>query len=267
MTDPYATPTPDKPKQGLRSLTAQEFSALDSVGGLRGLIEATAPGLIYLVVYITTMELAPALISSLVVAALLVIIRLIQRTPVTMAFSGVFGVGIGLFIAWKSGDASDFYVWGLLVNLAYILGLGLSLALRWPGVGLMVELLKTGLGASASKEDTQPPLTPQTGAEASESASDLADPATQEQSPAVVWPTAWRKDPISMKKYTIVTWLWVAMFALRLGVQGPLYLAGTDFIAALGTARLVMGLPLFALVLWLTWRIVRQPESPANQSV
>lgn len=264
MTDPHLTPSPDQPKQGLRSLTAQEFSALDSVGGLRGLVEATAPGLIYLVVYVVTSQLAPALISSLVVAALLVIVRLIQRTPVTMAFSGIFGVAIGLFIAWKSGDAQDFYIWGLLVNLAYILGLGLSLALRWPGVGLMVELLKTGLGASGDKPEPPAPHESADALQTQETASAEPEP---EPAPAVIWPTAWRKDPVLMKKYTVVTWLWVAMFALRLGVQGPLYLAGTDFIAALGTARLVMGLPLFALVLWLTWRIVRQPGSSADQPV
>lgn len=65
-----------------------------------------------------------------------------------------------------------------------------------------------------------------------------------------------------MKRYTIATWLWIAMFLARLGVQAPLYFAGDDAVGALGTARLVMGVPLFALVLWLTWRLIHRTPAP-----
>ena len=271
------SPQPQEPQQGLRSLTAAEFNMLDSVGGVRGLLEATAPGLIYLVVYVTTSELAPALIGSLGVAALLVIVRLIQRTPVTMAFSGVFGVAIGLFIAWKSGDATDFYVWGLLVNAAYLLVLGISLIVRWPAVGVMVELLKSGLGTTSPDDAKVPKNIDEPATQSVDQAAQSIEPAAglssdvdidqpDSPAPAFAWPTQWRSDPLALKQYTIATWIWVAMFALRLGVQGPLYLAGSDYIAALGTARLVMGVPLFALVLWFTWRLVRQPESVAAQT-
>ena len=58
---------------------------------------------------------------------------------------------------------------------------------------------------------------------------------------------------------TIPTWVMVAVFALRLGVQVPLYLA--DAATSLGVARLVMGLPLYALGLWLAWS-VSAPSSP-----
>lgn len=266
---------PERPTQGLRSVTGDEFHVLESVGGVRGLVEATAPGLIYLVVYVTTTQLTPALISSLGVAAVLVVLRLLQRTPVTMAFSGIFGVAIGLFIAWKSGDASDFYVWGLLVNLAYILALGVSLAVRWPGVGIMVELLKAGLGTTPLKKpsaesdsDEQTgnvPVTSGALVNQEDGVEKNSEEPEQEFSLGALFPRAWRRDPVWLKKYTVATWLWVVMFGLRLGIQGPLYLGGTDYIAALGSARLIMGLPLFALVLWLTWRIVRQPEPAANQ--
>ncbi len=254
--------------RGVKSLTAQDFDMLDSVGGVRGLVEAIAPGLIYLVAYVTTGNLTPALISSLSVAVLLVVLRLIQRTPVTMAFSGIFGVAIGLFVAWRSGDASDFYVWGLLVNIAYLVVLALSNVVKWPGVGVMVEILQSGLGATSSSkespaEDASTDSAATEGAEGLEPAqsSKISDESTDQ--PALVWPTAWRKDADLMRRYTVVTWIWVAMFAARLIVQGPLYLAGESAVAALGTARLIMGLPLFALVLWLSWRIIRQPAASA----
>jgi hypothetical protein len=47
------------------------------------------------------------------------------------------------------------------------------------------------------------------------------------------------------------------LFVVRLIVQLPLYIAGE--VVALGVARTAMGLPLFALGLWLTWRLVRRP--------
>ena len=69
---------------------------------------------------------------------------------------------------------------------------------------------------------------------------------------------AWRKDPaaaVDRQRYRWATWLWAAMFAARLAVQVPAYLA--DDVALLGTARLAMGVPLWALTMWLTWLLVR----------
>lgn len=74
----------------------------------------------------------------------------------------------------------------------------------------------------------------------------------------------WRADPEQRRRYTLASWLWVAAFTLRLAVQVPLYLNAEA--GWLGAARLVMGLPLWALVLWVTWVMVnprtdRDPES------
>lgn len=65
----------------------------------------------------------------------------------------------------------------------------------------------------------------------------------------------WREDPVRMRTYTRASWLWVALFSTRLAVQLPLYLAGA--VVALGIARTAMGIPLFALGLWVTYRAVR----------
>ena len=47
------------------------------------------------------------------------------------------------------------------------------------------------------------------------------------------------------------------MFALRLIVQVPLYLA--DSVALLGTARLLMGIPFWALAIWVSYLIIATP--------
>lgn len=67
--------------------------------------------------------------------------------------------------------------------------------------------------------------------------------------------TRWRAVPVRMKAYRLATLFVVLMFAARLVVQVPLYFA--DEVAALGIARLVMGVPLYALVLWLGWMVSR----------
>jgi len=67
---------------------------------------------------------------------------------------------------------------------------------------------------------------------------------------------AWRKVSARKKAYSRAGWLWVALFVSRLLVQYPLY--KTNHINWLGTARLVMGTPLFLLVCWGTWLILRK---------
>ncbi|MCW3494571.1 DUF3159 domain-containing protein [Microbacterium sp. SSM24] len=67
--------------------------------------------------------------------------------------------------------------------------------------------------------------------------------------------TAWRADK---RKRRVFFWLaiaWASLFAARLLVQVPLYFAGD--VTALGTFKLVMGLPLFAPLVAVTWLAVR----------
>ncbi len=70
---------------------------------------------------------------------------------------------------------------------------------------------------------------------------------------------AWRKVPERKRAYIRAGWLWVAMFVSRLLVQYPLYRSGN--INALGTARLVMGYPLFLLAAWGSWVVLRAVPS------
>jgi Protein of unknown function (DUF3159) len=65
---------------------------------------------------------------------------------------------------------------------------------------------------------------------------------------------AWRTEPRLRRAARTTTWLWVAMFGLRLLVQLPLYFAGA--VGTLGIARVVMGWPLFLLTAFLTYQIL-----------
>lgn len=65
----------------------------------------------------------------------------------------------------------------------------------------------------------------------------------------------WRKDAPKRRILTLATWLWVALFAIRLALEVPLYFA--DNVAALGVVRLITSVPLYAVFLWATWLLVR----------
>lgn len=202
--------------RGVRVLAGEEFSLTEAIGGVRGLVESVLPGLVFVVLYLATRQLVPALIASGAVAAVAVVVRLLQRTPATQAFSGVVGVGIGVLWASRTGEAQDFFAWGLWVNGAWLAGTAVSVLVGWPVVGVVVSLLRG--------EDM-----------------------------------SWRRDPAAAglrRRYAGATWLWAGLFAARLAVQLPLYLQGEDAVGWLGTARLAMGVPLFALVLWITWLLV-----------
>ncbi|MCV2396341.1 DUF3159 domain-containing protein [Actinotalea sp. M2MS4P-6] len=210
---------------GLRAAVGDDFSFADAIGGVRGLVESTAPGLVFVVVYVVTRALVPSLVASVAVALAAVVVRLVQRTPLTQALSGVLGVGVGVVWAWSTGRAQDYFVGGLLANAGYLVAVLVSIAVRWPLVGVVVALLRG--------EDM-----------------------------------AWRTDPErehERRRFGWATWVMAAMFALRLAVQVPLYLAGEGAVAALGTAKLAMGVPLFAVALWITWLLVASPGARAER--
>ena len=67
--------------------------------------------------------------------------------------------------------------------------------------------------------------------------------------------TAWRTDKRKRRVFFWLTIAWAALFAARLAVELPLFL--TDQVTALGTLKLIMGLPLFAPMVAVTWLAVR----------
>ncbi len=74
--------------------------------------------------------------------------------------------------------------------------------------------------------------------------------------------TQWRASISRRRAYATATWIVVAVLALRLAVQLPLYFAG-QFVE-LATARIVMGLPLYALGLWIAWLVSRDRDYAAD---
>jgi len=215
----------------MRAIAGEEFSFSEAVGGVRGMVEAVAPVLLFVVVYMVSGRLVPAVVAALAAALVAVVARLVSRTPITQALSGVLGVGIGVAFALVSGRAINYFLWGLWTNVAYLVATVVTIVVRWPLVGVLLGLF-----------DSRGPL--------AEGGS---------------WSNVgrFRSDPLLRRRATWATWLWVGVFAARLAVQVPIYLSAN--VAWLGTAKLVMGVPLFALALWLSWLLLR-PEHAQEQS-
>ena len=65
----------------------------------------------------------------------------------------------------------------------------------------------------------------------------------------------WRADRAKFRVALIATVMWCGLFALRLGVEVPLYLASET--QALAVFKLILGVPLYAGLLWVTWLLMR----------
>lgn len=73
----------------------------------------------------------------------------------------------------------------------------------------------------------------------------------------------YRRDRAKRKVVTIATLLWAGLFAVRLGVEVPLYLAGNT--AALAALKLLLGVPLYAAMLWVTWLLIKTVYARAQR--
>ena len=185
---------------------------LGAMGGVRGIIESLLPGFVFVFVYAITQETLPSVLIPAGIAVLFVLVRLVTRTPVVPALVGLVGIAVSAALAIFSGDAKENFVLGFWLNGGYVVALLVTLALRWPAIGIVVGLLR-GEGS------------------------------------------AWRDDKAKYRVAVVTTVLWTCLFAARLAVQVPLYYA--DQTQLLGGAKLIMGLPLYAATLWVTWLLVR----------
>jgi hypothetical protein len=126
------------PARRMAQAGAAEFSLAEAVGGVRGLLESVVPFAVFSGVYAITDELRPSIIAALVPAVLLALWRIIAREPLTQAVSGVVGIGIGAWIASRTGNASDVFVPSILKNTASAAVCAISVFVRWPIVGLVI---------------------------------------------------------------------------------------------------------------------------------
>jgi len=209
-----------------------------ALGGRRGMIEAAVPTIIFTALWLSTKELRLALASSIAVAVVLLVVRLVQRSTTQFCLNALFGIGIGwLFVtisARQGGDANDqalaYFLPGLIYNSIYTVVLSLTCLIGWPLVGFMV-------GSVAGD------------------------------------PTAWHRDRQIVRLCTTLTWLLAIPCLVRVVVQAPIWFAGKagsidpdSAIAALGILKIGMGWPLqLAALAAMAWVLSRN-KTPVTES-
>lgn len=187
-----------------------------ALGGIRGILEAAVPTIMFTVTFLLTRDIRTALYISVAGVLVLLVARIIQRSTIQFVFNSLVGIGVGAAFAWNSarsgGDSGDqalaYFLPGLLYNSVYAVVLILSVVVGWPLVGFLV--------GSVTGD-----------------------------------PTAWHRDHQIVRLCRNLTWMLVLPCVLRVLVQGPIYLSGKQGLAdkdvmvgLLGASKLAMGWPL-----------------------
>ena len=136
-----ANPTAADDDEELPSMSEQ---IAEQLGGVRGLIESSVPVLAFVlfnVLFGTVFGLEKrtalywaiggAVFSALAIGGF----RLARKQPVRHAVNGLFGIAVGAYLAWRTGNAEDFYLPGILLTFGQAAVLLLSMAVRKPLIG------------------------------------------------------------------------------------------------------------------------------------
>ncbi len=108
---------------------------LEQLGGLTGLVSSTLPVVVFVPAN-SLFGLTVAIWTALAIALGVMVWRLVRRVPIQPAISGFFGVGICAFIAYRTGDAKGYFLFGIFTSLAYGAVFVISMIARWPLVGV-----------------------------------------------------------------------------------------------------------------------------------
>ena len=225
---------------------------IEQLGGWRGMVDATLPTVAFIVANAVD-GLRTGIWAALGLALLIFLFRLVRRESIQQAVSGLLGVGIAVAIAAASGQARDFFVLGILRNVALGAVLLGSIAFRRPLIGVIAEFLAPShLGAMASHR--LPGLSRRI-----EKASAVLHPGQPTRGEPDPEPERhWREDPRLLRAYTWLTVLWGGTFLVRALVQWLVYRVSEHDVTALGTVSLVLGLPVTAVEILVTlWVVAR----------
>ncbi|GAA0551456.1 DUF3159 domain-containing protein [Paractinoplanes ferrugineus] len=117
----------------------------EQLGGVRGLIESSLPVLVFVLLNVLLGDAVAglakeqalywAIAGSVLSAVGIGVYRLIRKEPVRHAINGLFGIAVGAYLAWRTGDAKNFYLPGILLTFGQAAVLLLSVVIRKPLIG------------------------------------------------------------------------------------------------------------------------------------
>jgi hypothetical protein len=117
-----------------------EITLLDRMGGLSGLVLASVPTFVYVVVNAIA-GLNAAVLAAVSAAVGLIVLRAIRKEAIQPAVSGLLGVVIAALIALYTGSAEGYFLPGIWVSLILAAAFAVSVLVRRPLVGVVWNLL------------------------------------------------------------------------------------------------------------------------------
>lgn len=153
-------PAPDeRPAGGLAGAEDEPLPSMseqiaEQLGGVRGLIESSIPVCAFVLLNVLLgnngLDLPKrtglywAIAGAVGTAVLIGVYRLARKQPIRHAVNGVFGIAVGAILAWRTGDAKNFYLPGILITLGQVAVFLLSVLVRRPIVGYVWGVLANG---------------------------------------------------------------------------------------------------------------------------
>lgn len=196
----------------------------DVLGGWYGSLETALPTVAFVIMWLVRDEVRPALLAAGGVAIILLGIRLRIGGSVRFVVTSMFATAIAAFFALRTGDAEDAFLPGILTSMAYGVGTLISIIAKWPAVGFIVA---------------------------------AGDPQFAER------PSAWRQDSAMVRVCSRLTWVMVALFAVRVAIMLPLYLA--EQVAWLGVAKIALGWPAYLAAIVIMGLMLATGSTPVTE--
>lgn len=109
---------------------------LSQMGGISGIVASTIPVVVFVVANLL-LELRPAVVAAIAAGVAVSVWRIVRRQPLQPAISGLFGVAVAAYLAYRSGEARAFYLPGLIYSAACGLVFLVSTFVRWPLAGVI----------------------------------------------------------------------------------------------------------------------------------
>jgi hypothetical protein len=192
-----------------------------ALGGARGSLETALPTVAFVLAWSWRHDVTVAVGASVAIVLVLLAARLATRQTPRYVLSAVFATAIAAFFALRSGKAEAAFLPGILTSAGWGVASLFSVLVRWPVVGFIVA---------------------------------AGDPEMAQN------PTAWRRDRGLVTVCQRLTMVLVLLYAVRVVVMLPLYLAGQ--VALLGVAKIALGWPAYLCALAIMGMILVRGKTP-----
>ncbi|MGH3450659.1 MAG: DUF3159 domain-containing protein [Haloechinothrix sp.] len=123
---------------------------LDQMGGVSGMFYSAVPVIVFVLAN-ALFGLTVGIWSAVGSAVVITVVRLVRKESLQPAISGFFGVAIAAYIAYRTGTAKGFFLFGIWTSVVYGSVFVLSVIVRRPLAGVVWNYLN-GAGPAWRKD-------------------------------------------------------------------------------------------------------------------